>query len=144
MTEHPVSYLDRANQKRLLNQMLFFFFFTFCFDPFLCTKIWFMSSGQESIRLPKGLSCDWPFHQKTWTGGWASGQWQQVCACACMHAYVVGKSWGNKSEREILCVLSYFLTVYTVCLNRAILAVWTVWNGMNEESKSYIFHLMYN
>ncbi len=63
--------------------------YIFCKCYWKCTKVWwrlwFVSSGQESIGLPKVLSCDWPLHQETRTGGWASGQWQQsVCVCVRM------------------------------------------------------------
>lgn len=84
------------------------------------------TSGQESIRLPKILPCDRPLHQETWSGGWASGQWQCVS---------VGV--GRKGDWCDYCIpLCLPLTVHTVHLNRAILAVWTVWSGMSEESKS--------
>lgn len=90
-----------------------------------------MSVGQEGTRLPKVLPCDWPLHQETWTGGWASGQWlsvyMPVCNYTCTHYILVWQ--------------------FILCYDRATPAVWTAWSGMNVESKPFQilkFYFMYN
>ena len=115
MAEHPVSYLDRANQKRFLNQMLFLFFFNFVLILSYVQKSDSCLQDKRASGFQRVYHVTDPFIKRL--GLEAELQVSDSkCVCVCVGVRVEGKSWGNKSEREIfLCIIIYSYSLY--CLS---------------------------
>lgn len=107
--------------------------YIFCYYYFLCTKVWwslwFMSriskcqASKGSIMWLTPSSRDWD-----WRLSFRS---------------VTASVWRERAAKRgrLRCWLFIILSSYIVpvCLYRAILAVWIVWNGMKRESKFLFF-----